>query len=114
MPEHWRILKVGGTCVDSAASWQRIAGLVRQRHADGDRPLLVCSALVGVTERLLRVEPDSDAARSDKAWFLGRHAELAVALKIEAGDLLSELEHRFDAALARMSAGGGSPARAEL
>ena len=55
MPEirsSWVVLKFGGTSVSSAANWHNIARVLRERIADGLRPVVVHSALSGVTDRL--------------------------------------------------------------
>ena len=46
------MLKFGGTSVSTAANWRNIAGVVRARIAEGFRPVIVHSALSGVTDRL--------------------------------------------------------------
>ncbi len=52
-PHHsWVVLKFGGTSVSSAANWRNIAGVLRERLAGGLRPVVVHSALSGVTDRL--------------------------------------------------------------
>lgn len=48
----WVVLKFGGTSVSSAANWHNIARVVRERIAEGLRPVVVHSALSGVTDRL--------------------------------------------------------------
>lgn len=48
----WVVLKFGGTSVASADRWNTIADLVAQRLAAGERPLVVCSALAGVSDLL--------------------------------------------------------------
>jgi len=46
----WVVLKFGGTSVSSAACWETIAQLVRNRLADGLKPVVVHSALQGVSK----------------------------------------------------------------
>ncbi|WP_210399218.1 bifunctional aspartate kinase/diaminopimelate decarboxylase [Steroidobacter denitrificans] len=46
------MLKFGGTSVSSAANWKNIADVLRERLAEGLRPLVVHSALSGITDRL--------------------------------------------------------------
>ena len=46
------MLKFGGTSVSSADNWRNIVGVVRERIAAGLRPLVVHSALSGITDRL--------------------------------------------------------------
>ena len=48
----WVVLKFGGTSVSSASNWRNIAGVVRDRMAAKLRPVVVHSALSGVTDRL--------------------------------------------------------------
>jgi diaminopimelate decarboxylase/aspartate kinase len=46
------VLKFGGTSVSSAANWHNIAAIVRERVAAGLNPVVVHSALSGITDRL--------------------------------------------------------------
>jgi diaminopimelate decarboxylase/aspartate kinase len=46
------VLKFGGTSVSTADNWRNIVGVVRERIASGLRPLVVHSALSGITDRL--------------------------------------------------------------
>jgi diaminopimelate decarboxylase/aspartate kinase len=48
----WVVLKFGGTSVSSVANWKNIAAVLRDRLAAGLRPLVVHSALSGITDRL--------------------------------------------------------------
>jgi bifunctional diaminopimelate decarboxylase / aspartate kinase len=48
----WVVLKFGGTSVSSAVNWHNIAGVVRDRIASGLNPVIVHSALSGITDRL--------------------------------------------------------------
>jgi diaminopimelate decarboxylase/aspartate kinase len=50
--EAWVVLKFGGTSVSSVANWRNIAGVLRDRMAANLRPVVVHSALSGVTDRL--------------------------------------------------------------
>lgn len=82
----WVVLKFGGTSVSTLASWERIAKVLRTRVTEGDRPLVVCSALSQVSNQLETAiatalsgqEPTDtiDALR-------GRHDELALQLGCE-------------------------------
>jgi bifunctional diaminopimelate decarboxylase / aspartate kinase len=51
-PRRWVVLKFGGTSVSSAANWRNIARVLRERIAEGLAPVVVHSALSGVTDRL--------------------------------------------------------------
>ena len=48
----WLVLKFGGTSVSSVSNWHNIALVLRARIADGYRPVVVHSALSGITDRL--------------------------------------------------------------
>ncbi len=48
----WLVLKFGGTSVSTAANWRNIAQVLRARMSEGFRPLVVHSALSGITDRL--------------------------------------------------------------
>ena len=50
--EDWVVLKFGGTSVSSAANWHNIAAILRERIAGNFRPLVVHSAMSGMTDRL--------------------------------------------------------------
>ena len=87
MPENsqaWVVLKFGGTSVSSAANWHNIAGVVRARIAASLRPVIVHSALSGITDRLESLL--AAAAAGTHAGPLGeidaRHRDLARALRI--------------------------------
>ena len=48
----WVVLKFGGTSVSTVPNWQNIARILRSRLSDGLRPVVVHSALSGVTDLL--------------------------------------------------------------
>jgi len=48
----WVVMKFGGTSVSTKEHWRVIAGLVRNRINDGLRPVIVQSALKGVSNTL--------------------------------------------------------------
>ena len=48
----WVVLKFGGTSVSSVSNWKSVAGVVRARLDAGLRPVVVHSALSGITDRL--------------------------------------------------------------
>lgn len=51
----WVVLKFGGTSVSSAENWKNIAAVARDRLSEGLRPVIVHSALSGITDRLERL-----------------------------------------------------------
>jgi len=48
----WVVLKFGGTSVSSASNWKNIADVLKVRLHEGFRPVVVHSALSGITDRL--------------------------------------------------------------
>jgi aspartate kinase len=46
------VLKFGGTSVSSVSNWKNIVGVIRDRLAEGLRPVVIHSALSGITDRL--------------------------------------------------------------
>jgi bifunctional diaminopimelate decarboxylase / aspartate kinase len=48
----WVVLKFGGTSVSSVANWKNIVTVLRDRLAEGLRPVVIHSALSGITDRL--------------------------------------------------------------
>src|SRR3984885_6845552 len=50
--EEWLLLKFGGTSVSNVANWHNIALVLRARIAERFRPVVVHSALSGITDRL--------------------------------------------------------------
>ncbi|HEY5755409.1 MAG TPA: bifunctional aspartate kinase/diaminopimelate decarboxylase [Steroidobacter sp.] len=81
----WVVLKFGGTSVSSVANWKNIAAVVRDRLAEGLRPVIVHSALSGITDRLeqlLAVSLDSHNTLGNEAQAVmnqieQRHRDLA-------------------------------------
>lgn len=85
----WVVLKFGGTSVSSEPNWRSIAATARARLANGDRVLIVHSALSGVTDRLekLLAAALTDEASSAIAALRQRHDELASSLGIGTASL---------------------------
>jgi diaminopimelate decarboxylase/aspartate kinase len=99
----WVVLKFGGTSVSSVTNWHNIAGVVRARRESGLRPVVVHSALSGITDRL---ESLLSAAVAGQHGPVIRHIEtahrdLAERLKIVPSDkfehFLRELTGMADA-----------------
>jgi len=98
----WVVLKFGGTSVSSAANWHNIAGVIRARIAASFRPVIVHSALSGITDRL-----DSLLAAAVSGTHLGvleqieaKHRDLAQTLGIVPSPqferFMQELKHLAD------------------
>jgi diaminopimelate decarboxylase/aspartate kinase len=114
----WVVLKFGGTSVATAGRWQTIAGLVERRIEEGLRPLVVCSALAGVSNRLEEAVALAVEGRHEPllAALRQRHLELADGLGLDGEALLgAEIEE-----LARLMLGAsllrraGAPLQARI
>src|SRR6056297_2845706 len=88
----WVVMKFGGTSVSSRDDWQRIAGLIGNRMRAGLRPLVVCSAVAGVSNALQTLI--DQAIGGDPEPVLGeileRHRRLAGELDLDADEVLAE------------------------
>jgi diaminopimelate decarboxylase/aspartate kinase len=88
----WVVLKFGGTSVSSAESWQTIANLVRNRLDQGIKPVVVHSALQGVSNGLdnaLQLAITADPAEQLET-IRQQHYALASALGLDANALLDD------------------------
>ncbi|MCG8370523.1 MAG: aspartate kinase, partial [Proteobacteria bacterium] len=98
----WVVMKFGGSSVSSAAHWATIAGLVRARIDAGLAPIVVHSALRGVSNSL--EETLEAAVRGDPGDRLDRirrqHYELAEALELDGAALLEDRLHELDQLIA--------------
>ena len=93
----WVVLKFGGTSVSSAANWRVIEGIVRARLEQQQRPLVVHSALVGVSNRLEAIAAGGGASQSDESIeaIERQHGTLADALGVDGATLLSPWLHEL-------------------
>src|SRR5271170_1296780 len=80
----WVVLKFGGTSVSSAANWHNIATVVRARSAASLRPVIVHSALSGITDRLESLLTAAVAGEHGTALeqIETKHRDLAASLGI--------------------------------
>jgi diaminopimelate decarboxylase/aspartate kinase len=83
----WVVLKFGGTSVSSAGNWHNIAGVIRDRIAASLSPVIVHSALSGITDRLesLLTAAMAGAHASLLEQIEARHRDLAQSLGIIPG-----------------------------
>lgn len=90
MSAPWAVLKFGGTSVSTPERWATIASLAERRLAEGSRPLIVGSALSGISNRLeeLLALAIEDRHEEALAAIRVRHFELGEALGVPTGDLL--------------------------
>ncbi|WP_243664734.1 amino acid kinase family protein [Rhodothermus marinus] len=63
----WIVLKFGGTSVSTLPRWETIARIIRDRLAEGLRPVVVCSALSGISNALDRLLAEAMAGRGEAA-----------------------------------------------
>lgn len=87
------VLKFGGTSVASRARWEVIAQQAQRVNSEGATPVIVCSAVSGVTSAL---EALLDAAEADEdidgvARIAQVHADLAAELGVSASGIDHEL-----------------------
>jgi diaminopimelate decarboxylase/aspartate kinase len=98
----WRVMKFGGTSVATAVHWDAITEQVRLALAEGRRPLVVVSALAGVTDQLLALEQGRIEWAVARDALEHQHRTLADALELEDRSWLeggvTRLESALDAA----------------
>ncbi len=81
----WVVLKFGGTSVASKAKWQTIHQVAKDLVSQGKTPILVCSAVSGISNKL-------DALV--KAAEQGTHQDLLKEIKETNLNLAKELDHQ--------------------
>lgn len=92
------VLKFGGTSVSSRANWDNIARVLRQRVAAGEQPVVVHSAVSGVTDRLEALLSQAMAGDPSAALLALRQrhellaADLGISLPAGVDARLRELE----------------------
>ncbi len=98
----WVVMKFGGTSVSSLGNWETIASLVKARLDDGLRPVIVHSALGGVSNALEEVlEAAVSGHPGDRLEAIRRqHYDLAEALGLDGAGLLDERLHELEQLIA--------------
>ena len=98
----WVVMKFGGTSVSSVACWETIAQLVRNRLADGLKPVVVHSALQGVSNALaaLLESAASGGPTDGLAEIRQRHYDLASELDLDGPALLDDYLEELDQLIA--------------
>ena len=81
------VMKFGGSSVSSVESWKSIAGLLRLRLAEGLKPVLVHSALAGVSNALQALPQSALQTDGDRqvAAIRQQHQSLACELGVDPG-----------------------------
>lgn len=83
----WIVLKFGGTSVARAAHWPTIRDAIDACHAEGARPVVVCSALSGISNLLEKLLAAADAGDESQALlddFRECHEAFAAELEVDA------------------------------
>jgi len=88
----WVVLKFGGTSVSTPERWRIIADLAARRIAEGHRPVVVCSALSGISNQLEALLALAVEGRHEDALtaLRQRHLELGEGLGIDASERLAD------------------------
>lgn len=96
MDRSWIVLKYGGSSVSSRDNWLGIARRVRELLDQGERPLVVCSAVRGISDMLEEVVDRAPRGEHQALVeeILERHRRLASELELDADGLLAK---EFDA-----------------
>ena len=64
----WVVMKFGGSSLSSRQDWERIAALIGNRMQAGLRPLVVCSAVAGVSRFPTARRPTMPRWPAWRAW----------------------------------------------
>ncbi|PZN34559.1 MAG: bifunctional aspartate kinase/diaminopimelate decarboxylase [Proteobacteria bacterium] len=93
----WVVLKFGGSSVSSVDNWKNIAAVLHDRIAQGLRPVVVHSALSGITDLLeqLLARAHEDAWQPVMDQIEQRHRDLARELGVQPSELLEEQFRRL-------------------
>ena len=92
------VLKFGGTSVSTRDRWETIGRIARERWEQGFKPVVVCSAVSGVTNLLEEIVAGAPHGRHEVAYeqIVTKHRDLAATLGLDVdavlGELLGELE----------------------
>src|SRR5580765_1058568 len=97
------VMKFGGTSVADPDAINRLIGIVRQqKERDKTPPVVVVSALAGVTDKLVAVarlaeEGEADKAAAELQALLDRHIAVAGAITSQSRNaVISEVKKEFD------------------
>ncbi len=98
----WVVMKFGGTSVSSAETWRTIAGLVKNRLDAGLKPVIVHSALTGISNALEKLLDAAVTGAPGDGLELVReqHLKLASELGVDGPALLDESLQQLEQLLA--------------
>ncbi len=109
----WVVLKLGGVSVSTLANWRHIRDRIAQCQADGARPLVVCSAVAGVTDLLValgRSAAQSARRRTTLEQFCAVHEALGSELGIDVGNRVEQARAELENLLDQIDRSGLKPA----
>ena len=88
----WNVLKFGGTSVSSRATWDTIAEVASQHLGEGARPLIVCSAVSGISNKIEALGEAALKGEHEPVFeeIEARHVALGEELEVGAAELLAE------------------------
>ena len=94
----WVVMKFGGTSVSTRTHWDTIAALLKRRLDAGLRPVVVHSALKGVSNALEAMLDSAVAtdASDELAAIRDQHRKLAADLELDADALIGESLHELE------------------
>ena len=89
---NWVVIKFGGTSVSTRGRWETIASVAQARVKEGLRPLVVCSALSGISNQLEALLASTlDGTGSHEAIveaIAARHVALGEELEVDTQEVL--------------------------
>jgi diaminopimelate decarboxylase/aspartate kinase len=85
----WIVLKFGGTSVSRRERWDTIGRLAQARATEGQRVLVVVSALSGVTNTLAAIADGAGNAASQVDALVARHRDFAASLDLDPDTVLA-------------------------
>jgi len=94
----WVVMKFGGSSVASAENWKTIASLLSNRLQDGYQPVVVHSALQGVSNALegLLISAVTDDPSDALEDIRRQHYQLATDLELDGPAMLDETLHELE------------------
>ena len=94
----WVVMKFGGSNVSTAENWAAIATLLRNRVDEGLQPVVIHSALKGISNGLEKVlQAASDGQTSETlATIREQHYALATSLQLDGAALLDDTLHELE------------------
>ena len=89
------VMKFGGTSISSASNWKTILGLIGKNIDLGYKPIVVVSALAGISNLLDSLTKDISVSNLDRCIsdFYDTHKKLADDLKVSISSIKSEFDY---------------------